>query len=383
VENFEAEGDDEHSIGGRHHQSAPPASSVVAASSGVGAQASSGGAGLRGGMRVPGGASPMQQRVPAAAHHHNGYAFPLRGAPVVRHEMSVQTDDLEPSRGPPPSSHAHEQWQQQNMQHMQPQQGYGPYVAAPLQPMFQPLGLGAVALSALMENFRSASVAGLGGGAHRTGGSLLPAAMPPALPPMTPLQPSPTTVYLRTLANALAEPKGDAWAAGAGPVGAGLVGAGQVGAGQVSTGQVGAGQVGAGPVGAGQVGAPSQGQGPAAAAAALTMSPAAAAAAAGLNPSVVAALANYQSVLAQSDANFARQLSLLRSHAERSRAALAAATGPRAGSPPPLPAAGASSGKVAAHSSLAETQAYIAAQSRARAPPLSFAEALRRVQAGV
>jgi hypothetical protein len=88
-------------------------------------------------------------------------------------------------------------------------------------------------------------------------------------------------------------------------------------------------------------------------------------------------------VLAQSDANFARQLSLLRSHAERSRAALAAATGPRAGSPPPLPAAGASSGKVAAHSSLAETQAYIAAQSRARAPPLSFAEALRRVQAGV
>jgi hypothetical protein len=54
-----------------------------------------------------------------------------------------------------------------------------------------------------------------------------------------------------------------------------------------------------------------------------------------MHPSIVSALSNYQSVLAASDAQFSRQLELLKSHAVRSRATLSSASGsaPLAGSP--------------------------------------------------
>jgi len=246
---------------------------------------------------IPAGASP----IPSSQGHmkHRG-------------EIAVQTDDL-PTQFPNyPSQHYYSGHPMHHTYYAPP-----PPPPPPPQPLFQPLGLGTTALSALLSSIRSGT----------TSAPLLPASQPTG----DPIQ-SATSIYLKTLANSLS--------AGADKASLKLSNIGS----------------------------------------SLDISPSAAAAAAGMHPSIVSALSNYQSVLAASDANFSRQLDLLRSHAARSRATLASASGsaPLAGSP-------STTRYVEQHtpysySSLEETKRMLASRRAEKA--IDINEARRRVALG-
>jgi hypothetical protein len=199
----------------------------------------------------------------------------------------------------------------------------------PPPPLIQPLGLGTSALSALLSSLRSGSISA----------PSIPSSVPqPIVNPTN----SSSSIYLKTLASSLALGNDSATSAS-------------------STSKI-----------------------------HLDISPSAAASAAGMHPSIVSALSNYQSVLAASDANFSRQLELLKCHAARSRASLTVASGyatvatsssapPLAGSPSSI-ARNSQSSIPYSYSSLEETKRMLA--SRRVENSLSIDEARRRVRLG-
>lgn len=248
---------------------------------------------------IPAGASPIPRS--------QGHTKP-------RGEIAVQTDDL-PTQFPNYPSHYYSGHPIHHTYYAPP--APPPPPPPPPQPLFQPLGLGTTALSALLSSIRSGT----------TSAPLLPASQPTG----DPIQ-SATSIYLKTLANSLS------------------------------------------------AGADKASLKPSHIGSSLDISPSAAAAAAGMHPSIVSALSNYQSVLAASDANFSRQLDLLRSHAARSRATLASASGsaPLAGSP-------STTRNVEQHipysySSLEETKRMLASRRAEKA--IDINEARRRVTLG-
>jgi hypothetical protein len=296
------------------------------------------------GGRVAPGSSPVPHRLSGTAPGSSpaGASQPRR-AVYPQHEIGIQTDgptssssSYNPYAYPPPPPPPPHYYSHVHGYGVPPggMAAYPPAVPVPTMPVLQPLGLGNSALSAILAGLRP------GGAGLVAAGRVAPPPVPPA-PPAAPSASSPTTVYLRALADALARPPGSVPSAAAAAAGA------------------------------------------TATSAAASLSPSAAAAAAGLHPSVVGALANYQATLAASDLAFARQVQLLRAHVSRTRSMLASANGtrPSGGGSPGGQGHESSSGAKGgyAYSTLAEAQEYIAEQ-RAKRPPLTFEEALRRVQ---
>lgn len=204
--------------------------------------------------------------------------------------------------------------------------GYPPYpmmaspynLPVPSMPVIQPLGLGTTALSALLGTLRNTN----------SSNTIAPPNLPvSATTSSTSIhQPSPTTVYLRTLAESLAKA----------------------------------------PPGLASTKDTASTQPP--------ITPATAAVAAGMHPAIVRALAEYQSTLAASDLAFAKQIDLLKGHVQRSKSMLAVASRPIGGGSPGHETPSFK------YSSLQDTKAYINEQKQHRTAPLSFDEALRRVK---